>query len=267
LDALRTHIASVALLACHARRSLNALRSRGTNCTGWTRDALDALHASLARRAGWTALASVALLACHAWNALRTRNALLSCNASDACWSRWANGTSGTRNPLRSYIAAITLYARCTRHAGNALRSCHASNALRALRTGRPRRTDFASRTGYTRRSLRTSHASHSLRSLRSLRTSKANLRPRCEINSKPPELVVRQRQNEHPRFTPQLRDCVSLSDVGDAAKATLAVASLMRGVRVSRVERHDRSEYVSASDLRHVTTRLTVPVIGYVDR
>jgi hypothetical protein len=261
LDALRTHIASVALLACHARRSLNALRSRRTNCTGWTRYALDALHSSLARRAGWTALASVALRARYAldalhsslarragwtalasvalragnaWNALRTRNAR---------WSRWTNGTSDTGNPLRSYIAAIT---------------------LRALRTCRPSGTGFASRTGYTRRSLRTSHASHSLRSLR---TSKANLRPRRKIDSKPPELVVRQREHEHPGFTPQLRNRVSLSDVGDATEPTLAVPCLVGSVRVSRVERHDRREYVSSFDLRHVTTRLTVPVIGYVER
>jgi hypothetical protein len=109
LDALRTHIASVALLACHARRSLNALRSRRTNCTGWTRYALDALHASFSRRAGWTALASVALRAGNARNALRTSNAR---------WSRWTNGTIDTGNPLRTYIAAITLCARCTRHAG-----------------------------------------------------------------------------------------------------------------------------------------------------
>jgi hypothetical protein len=139
-----------------------------------------------------------------------------------------------------------------------------ASNALRALRPGRPRRSDFASRTGYTSRSLRTSNASHALRALR---TSKANLRPRCEIDSKPPELVVRQRQHKHPGFTPQLRDCVTLCDVGNATEATFAVPCLMRSVRVSRVERHDRRKYVSASDLRHETTRLTVPVIGYVER
>jgi hypothetical protein len=112
LDALRTHIASVALLACHARRSLDALRARRTNCTDWTRDALDSLHASLPRRAGWAALASVALRTGNAWNALLSRN------ASDARWSRWANGTNDTGNPLRSYIAAITLCAHCTRHAG-----------------------------------------------------------------------------------------------------------------------------------------------------
>ena len=117
MNALRTHIASVALLACHARRSLNALRSCRTSCTGWTRHALDALHASLTRRAGWAALASVALRSSDTGDALRTSNALLSCNASDACWSRWTNGTSDTGNPLRSYIAAITFRARCTRHA------------------------------------------------------------------------------------------------------------------------------------------------------
>jgi hypothetical protein len=188
LDALRTHIASVALLACHARRSLNALRSRRTNCTGWTRDALDALHASLTSRAGWTALASVALRTGNAWNALLSRNALRSCNASDARWPRWTNGTRDTGNPLRTYIAAITLCACCTRHtgwtlrpdasscargtrhAGNALLSRHASDSRHTLR---PSGSDFASRTGNARRSLRTSHAGHALRSLRS---SKANL-------------------------------------------------------------------------------------------
>ena len=121
--------------------------------------------------------------------------------------------------------------ARGTRHAGDSLRSCHASNALRALRT------------------------------------SKADLRPRCKITSKPPELAVRQRQNQHPGFTPQRRDRVTLGDVCDAAEAALSVPCLMRGVRVRRVERHDRSQYVNALDLRHDTTRLTVPVIGYVER
>jgi hypothetical protein len=242
LDALRTHIASVALLACHARRSLNALRSRRTNCTGWTRDALDALHASLTRWAGWAALASVALRTGNAWNALRTSNAR---NARWSRWSRWANGTRDTGNPLRSHIAAITLCARCTRH---------------AVWTLRPDASSCARGTRHAGDSLRTSHACHALRSLRS---SKANLGPRCEITSKPPELVVRQRQDEHPRLTPQLRDSVTLGDVCDAAEAALAVPCLMRGVRVRRVERHDRSEYVSASDLRHETTRLTVPVIG----
>jgi hypothetical protein len=282
LDALRPDIASVALLACHTRRALNALQSRGTNRTGWTRDALDALRTSLTSRASWTALASVALCSSHTGDALLSCNALRSCNAGNAIgtrWPGWANGTRDTGDTLRPDIAAITFRARCTRHAGwtlrpdasscarwprdtgnagDALRSRHASHALRAGRS------DFASRTGHARRSLRTSHASHALRSLR---TSKANLRPRCEITSKPPELVVTQRQNEHSRFTPQLRDRVTLCRVGNASEATLAVPCLMRGVRVRRVERHDRREYVSATDLRHVTTRLTVPVIGYVER
>jgi hypothetical protein len=243
---------------------LNALRSRGTNCTGWTRDALDTLRASLTRWTGWAALASVALRSSDTGSALR------SCKPS---------GTRDTGNTLRADVAAITLYARCTRHAGwtlrpdasscargtssprhagDALRSCHARNTLRTSGSR------VASRTRYTRRSLRTSHTGHTLRSLR---PSKANLKPRCEITSKPPELVVTQRQHQHPRFTPQLRDRVTLCRIGDAAVSALAVPCLVRSVRVRRVERHDRREYVSAFDLRHVTTRLTVPVIGYVER
>jgi hypothetical protein len=62
-------------------------------------NALDALR---------THIASVALRTGNAWNALRSSNAR---------WSRWANGTSDTGNPLRTYIAAITFCARCTRHA------------------------------------------------------------------------------------------------------------------------------------------------------
>jgi hypothetical protein len=197
-------------------------------------NALDALHASLTRRAGWTALASVALRTGNARNALRTSNAR---------WSRWANGTSDTGNPLRS---------------------CIASNALRALRSGRPRRSDFASRTGYTRWALSTSNAGHALRPLR---TSKANLRPCHKIDSKSPKLVVTQRHHQHPRFTPQLRDRVTLCRIGHTAVAALAIAGFVRGVSVRRVKWHDRCEYVSASDLRHVTARLTVPVIGYVER
>jgi hypothetical protein len=209
LDSLRPDIASVALLARHARRALNTLRSRGT---GWTRDALDALRASLASRSSCTALARVALRAGYTGNALRSR------------WPRWANGPRHARHTLRA---------------------------------GSP---DVASRTGYAGWTLRTSHAGHALRSLR---TSQANLRPRCKIDSKLPELAVTQRQNQHPGFTPQLRDRVTLCDVGNAAVSTLAVPRLMRSVSVSRVERHDRREYVSAFDLRHETTRLTVPVIG----
>jgi hypothetical protein len=244
VDTLRPDIAGVALLARHARRALNALRSRGANCTGWTRDALDTLRASLARRTGWTALASVALRSSDTGNALR------SCNAS---------GTRDTGNPLRAYIAAIPLYARCTSHACWTLRpdasSCargtsspsHAGDALRSRHASHTLRTSgsrVASRTRYTRRSLRTSNTGHALRSLR---PSKANLRPRCEITSKTPELAVSQRQHQHPRFTPQLRDRVTLCRIGDAAVSALAVPCLVRGVRVRRVKRHDRREYVSA--------------------
>jgi hypothetical protein len=249
LDALRPDIASVALLACHTRRALNALQSRGTNRTGWTRDALDALRTSLTRRASWTALASVALCSRHAGNTLRTYIAAVAFRARCTRHAGWT---------LRPDASSCARWPRDTGNAGDALRSRHASHTLRAGRS------DFASRTGHARRSLRASHTGHALRSRR---TSQANLRPRCEITSKPPELVVTQRQNKHPRFTPQLRDRVTLCRIGNAAKAALAVPCLMRGVRVRRVERHDRREYVSASDLRHVTTRLTVPVIGYVER
>jgi hypothetical protein len=282
LDTLRPDIASVALLACHTRRALNALQSHGTNRTGWTRNALDTLRTSLTRRASWTALASVALCSSHTGDALLSCNALRSCNAGNAigtCWPGWANGTRDTGDTLRPDIAAITFRARCTRHAGWTLRpdasSCarwprdtgNAGDALRsrhARHTLRPSGSRFASRTGHARRSLRTSHASHALRSLR---TSKANLRPRREITSQLPELAVTQRQHEHPGFTPQLRDRVTLRRIGNATKAALAVPCLMRGVRVRRVERHDRSKYVGSLDLRHETTRLTVPVIGYVER
>jgi hypothetical protein len=73
-----------------------------TRSPSYALNALDALR---------THIASVALRTSNAWNALRSRNAR---------WSRWTNGTSDTSdtgNPLRTYIAAITFCARCTRHA------------------------------------------------------------------------------------------------------------------------------------------------------
>ena len=214
--------------------------------------------------------------------------------SSNACWSLrtcvalrpcWSLSTSSTRHALRACLAGIALRP-C-----RSVVSLHACWALRSLRTrgtnstshaGWPLRADAASvafgsgcsgRTNWTRwtlhasstsNALRTSNASHALRSLRS---SKANLRPRSEITSKPPELAVTQRQNEHPRLSPQLRYSVTLCQVGDAAVPAFAVTCLVRSVRVRRRERHDRSQYVGASDLRHETTRLTVPVIGYVER
>ena len=94
LDSLRASLASVALLACHARRALNALQSRGTNRTGWTRDALNALRASLTRRACRTTLARVALIA------LGTSNTRHAGNALRALRSRGTGWADGTGSPL-----------------------------------------------------------------------------------------------------------------------------------------------------------------------
>jgi hypothetical protein len=158
----------------------------------------------------WSRLATLAGVTLRSGNA---GNPLRASNPSDAiraCWTRWANAARDTGDTLRTYITAFALCA---------------SNASRTGDTG---------------------NAGHALRSLR---TSKANLRPRCKITGKLPELAVTQRQNQHPCFTPQLRDRVTLYDVGNAAISTLAVPCLVRGVRVSRVEWHDRSKYVSAFD------------------
>jgi hypothetical protein len=81
LDALRPDIAGVALLARHASRALNTLRSRGP------RNALDALRASLARRASCTTLARFALRPRRAGDTLR------------ACWTSWADGTGSALLP------------------------------------------------------------------------------------------------------------------------------------------------------------------------
>jgi hypothetical protein len=240
---------------------------------GGTRRASRSLNSLLTSHASWTLRTDVTAIAFRASGPSNTGNALDSLRASLAGWSRLSTLASVTLRPrdtgdtLRTYIAAVALNASHAGRpsdagsAGDALRSRHSGHASHTLRAGR---SDFASRTGNAGWALRTSHAGHALQSLRA---SKANLRPRCEITGKPPELVVTQRQDEHSRFTPQLRDRVTLCDVGNAAVSALAVPCLVRCVRVRCVERHDRSEYVRASDLRHVTTRLTVPVIGYVER
>jgi hypothetical protein len=210
---LNSLLTSHASLALRADITSVAFRARGASNTG---NALDSLRASLT---GWprlAPLAGVALRSGNAGDALRSSHAS---HAIDARWTRRTNAARDTGDTLRSYIATVAL---CASHAG---RTGDTSNAGDALRS---------------------SHASHALRSLR---TSKANLRPRCKITGKLPELAVTQRQNQHPGFTPQLRYCVTLGDVGNAAVSALAVPCLVRSVGICRVERHDRSEYVGAFD------------------